>query len=96
MTASRTEYEVKVAYDGDDLILTHRNENGTITTTRDSEEFTAADAAKDLVANLYGIEPWIETSAEIPGGKLYLIVEASPDDEYRPSPTVGGYFGHYG
>jgi hypothetical protein len=78
---SRTEYEVKVAYSGDDLVLSHRNDNGTITSTRSSEEFTAADAAKDLVANLYGIEPWIETSAEIPGGKLYLIVESTPGDD---------------
>jgi hypothetical protein len=94
---NRTEYEVKVAYDGDDLILTHPNPiRDADEFFYDGEEFTAADAAKDLVANLYGIEPWIETSAEIPGGKLYLIVEATPDDEYRPSPTVGGYFGHYG
>ena len=75
------EYEVKVALSGDDLILTHRNDNGTIQTTRDSEDFTAADAAKDLIRDLYDIEPEIQTSGDIPGGHLYLLVEAPPEDE---------------
>jgi hypothetical protein len=76
------EYEVKVALDGDYLILTHRNDHGsTIIRTYDSEDFTAADAAKDLIRNLYDIEPEIQTSGDIPGGHLYLLVEAQREDE---------------
>lgn len=77
---SRMEYQVKVAYDGDDLVVSHDWQNGQIVAPYDSEEWTASDAAKDLISNLHDVEVEIDVSADIPGGKLYVIVEATPSE----------------
>jgi hypothetical protein len=76
------EYEVKVAYEGDDLVLSHRWQGGDVTVPYDSEEWTAADAAKDLIGNLHDLTAQIDVSADIPGGRLYLLTEEAPDAEY--------------
>jgi hypothetical protein len=83
---SRIEYEVKVAYDGDDLILSHEfceplnRGRCSIVATYDSEEWTSSDAAVELISNLHDVQVEITVSADIPGGKLYLLTEITPED----------------
>jgi hypothetical protein len=77
---SRVEYEVKVAYDGDDLILSHEWQGGSIVATYDSEDWTSSDAAVELVSNLHDVQVELDVSADIPGGKLYLLTETEPED----------------
>lgn len=77
---SRIEYEVKVAFDDDELVVSHRWQGGLITAPYDSEDWTAADAAKDLITNLHDTEVEITTSGDIPGGKLYLLTETDREE----------------
>lgn len=81
------EYEVKVELDGDRLRLSHQNENGTITVERSSEEFTATDAVRDLLDNLYSVDVEFVYSADVPGGHLYRVVE-QPQGEPMADPLV--------
>lgn len=77
----RREYEAKVAYEGDDLIVTHVPSDGEpIVRTYWSETFTATEAVRELIREQYDIEVTFEFSGDIPGGHLYVVAEADIED----------------
>lgn len=78
-----TEYEVKVALEGDTLVLSHDNQDGQITVPYASEDYTATEAVRDLLDNLYSVDVEFVHSADLPGGHLYRVVEVPDGDHVR-------------